>query len=68
MKDAFISFSHKPLIVMVVCVFTATLAIFLLCSVIDLMRIQFFKLIKVGKLYEIIDNKVTRLCLKVFKE
>lgn len=68
MEDAFISFSYKPLIVMVVCVFTATLAIFLLCSVIDLIRIQFFKLIKINKLCEFIDNKVTRLCLKVFKE
>ena len=68
MRDAFISFLHKPLLVTVAYVFTATLVIFLLCSVIDLIRIQFFKLIRVGRLCEIIDNKITGLYLKVFKE
>ena len=67
-KDAFITFLYKPLIVMVVCVFAATLAIFVLCSAIDLIRIQIFKLIRVGRLCEIIDNKFKGLYLKIFKE
>ncbi len=68
MKDAFISFADKSLIVMIVGVITVALAIFLLCSVIDLIRIQFFKLLRVDRLCVFIDNKITGLYLKVFKE
>jgi len=68
MKDAFDAFAHKPTVIVVLCVLTATLSIFLLCSAIDLIRIQFFKLIRINKFCEIIDGKISKLYLKVFKE
>ena len=66
-KDAFIVLAQKPIIIMVAGILIATLLIFLICSVIDLIRIQFFKLIKLGKLCEIIDNKVAGLCQRFLK-
>lgn len=66
-KDAFVSFASKPLALMPLYILAATLVIFLLCSAIDLVRIQFFKLIKMDRLCEIIGSKITRIYQKVFR-
>ena len=67
-KSAFASFASKSPVVMVLCVIAATLAIFVICAAIDLIRIQFFKLIRVNKLCEFTDKKIRLLYGKVFKE
>ncbi len=65
-KDAFVSFTTKSPIFMILCVIAASLAIFVLCTIIELLRIQIFKLIKVGKLSEFIARKINDFYLKVF--
>lgn len=67
-KDAFDMVAHKHAVIVVLCVLTATLSIFLLCSAIDLIRIQLFKLIRINSFCEIIDDKISRLYIKVFRE
>ena len=67
-KDAFSAIANKHIFIMLLYVLVATMTIFLLCSVIDLGRIQFFKLIKVDHLCEIMDEKITKLWQRVFKE
>ena len=66
-KNAFVSFTNKPVILMVALILISVLAIFVLCAVIDLLRIQLFKLVKVGKLSEAIDNKITSTYSCIFK-
>ncbi len=66
-KNNFASFAHKPFVVMLICIISTTLVIFLLCSAIELLRIQLFKLLKVNKMCEFIDNKATYLYSKIFK-
>ncbi|MBQ5602728.1 MAG: hypothetical protein IIU77_07915, partial [Clostridia bacterium] len=67
-KDAFAPFVNKHFAIMIAYIFIAVLAIFILCSIIELLRIRLFKLLKVGKLCEIIENKLNGLYLKVFKD
>lgn len=67
-KNAFVSFADKSPIIMLLCVFAATTVVFMVCALIEWIRIKLFKLIKVGKLCEIIDNKFNGLYLKVFKD
>lgn len=66
-KDAFVSFVTKSPIAMILCVILASLAIFVLCAIIELLRIQIFKLIKVSKLSEIIARKINDFYLRVFE-
>jgi surface polysaccharide O-acyltransferase-like enzyme len=66
LKDAFAPFVNKHFAIMIAYIFIAVLAIFISCSIIELLRIGLFKLLKVGKLCEIIENKLNGLYLKVF--
>lgn len=66
-KDAFVSFATKSPIIMILCVAAASLSIFVLCTIIELLRIQIFKLLKVSKLSEFIARKINDFYLKVFK-
>lgn len=66
-KDAFAGFANKPIVIMVFAALGASLAIYLLCSAIDLLRIQLFKLLRIGKLCEMIDHKITKLSMKVLE-
>lgn len=66
--SAFSSFASKSPVVMVICVIAATLAIFVICAAIDLLRIQLFKLIRVNKLCEFTDKKINKLYGKFFKD
>ena len=66
-KDAFSSFAHKPVAVMLLSVVIATISIFGLCTAIELARIQFFKLIRVNCWSENIGNAINKLFLRVFK-
>ena len=67
LKDAFVSFANMNAVVSVIVIFIATLAIFVICSLLDLLRIQAFKFIRIGKLCEFIENKLTNIYSKVFK-
>ena len=66
-NGAFISFASKSPIAMIICVMAASLAIFVLCGIIELLRIQIFKAIKVNKLSEFIARKINDFYLKVFE-
>ena len=66
-NNAFVSFATKSPIVMIICVILASLAIFALCTIIELLRIEIFKLIKVSKLSESIARKINDFYLKVFE-
>ncbi len=68
MKDAFVSFIDKPIAVMTIFVFITALAIFVSCSMIELLRIQLFKLLRVGKLCELIDHRINYYYLKLFEK
>lgn len=67
-QNAFVSFVHKPIIITVLCVFATTLLIFLVSSLIDLIRIRLFRLIKVPELSNFLDRKISELIKKLFKE
>lgn len=66
-NNAFVSFATKSPIAMIICVILASLAIFVLCTIIELLRIEIFKLIKVSKLSEFIARKTNDFYLKVFE-
>ncbi len=66
-NGAFVSFASKPVIVMVLCVLVTAFVICVICSIIDMLRIQFFKLIRVKKISEFIDGKITCFYEKIFK-
>ena len=68
LKDAFVSFAHTSGLLMIVCTLAVTLIIFLLCAVIDLLRIQLFKLLRVAQLCESVNRYVVRLFSKVSEE
>ncbi len=57
-KDAFKPFLQKPTYLIVIYILVATIAIFLVCAVIELIRIQLFKLLRINNLCEIIDKKI----------
>ncbi len=67
-KDMFVPLVNKPVIIMIACVLVGTFGIFIICSIIELLRIQFFKLIKINKLSEIIENKTNRIYIKIFNK
>lgn len=58
-RDAFAVLAHKPIIAMVAGVLAAALSIFLLCSVIDLVRIWIFRLVGIDKLCKRVGSKIT---------
>lgn len=60
-KDAFVSFVQKPTMGMILYVLITTLSIYVVCTVIELLRIKLFELTKVSKCCEMIDNKVNDL-------
>lgn len=66
-KDAFVSFATKTPIVMILCIIVASVAIFVLCAIIELLRIQIFKSIKVSQLSEFMAQKINDFYLKVFE-
>lgn len=66
-KDAFVSFATKTPIAMILCIIVASVAIFVLCAIIELLRIQIFKLIKVSQLSEFMAQKINDFYLKVFE-
>ncbi len=55
-------------IIMIFYVLLSAIIIFSICSAIDLLRIQLFKFLKINRLCEILDNKISGLYLRVFKE
>ena len=68
LADSLLPLINRSPLVMVVGVTAATLAIFVLCSGLDWLRIQLFKLLRVDKLCEFIHHKFTELYLKIFKD
>ena len=66
LKDAFGPIADKPAVIMVPCVFGATLLVFAVCAALELLRIRIFKLIRVEKLCEVIANQCNRLYYKFF--
>lgn len=68
LKDAFAGFANQSFAIMPLSVLAVTLAIFLSCSVIDLIRIRIFKLIRINRLCEMIDDQITKRLLKKFAE
>ena len=66
-NNAFVSFADKSPITMTFFVIVASLGIFVLCAIIELLRIQIFKLIKINKLSEFIAAKMNGFCLRVFE-
>lgn len=66
-KDAFVSFATKSPIAMILCVIVASLAIFVLCTIIELLRIQIFKAVKVSKLSEFVARKISIFYMRVFE-
>ncbi len=60
LKNAFVGFIEKPVMIMVLYVLLTALAIFLVCAIVELLRIQIFKLFRIGKLCEWIDRKINK--------
>lgn len=65
-KNAFVSFATQSPMVMILLVIAASLSIFVLCTIIELLRIQVFKLLKVGKLSQWIARKMNDMYLRFF--
>lgn len=61
-------FAKNDSMLVFVYVFISIVLTFLVCSLIDWIRIQIFKLFKIKRLSEIIDDKVQKLWLKIFKD
>ena len=57
----------KTPIAMILCIIVASVAIFVLCTIIELLRIQIFKLLKVSKLTEFIARRINDFYLRVLK-
>lgn len=66
-NGAFISFASKPVLVMVLYVLITAFVIFVICSVIDMLRIQLFKLIRVKNISEFVGRKITFFYKKIIK-
>lgn len=66
-EDAFVSFAAKSPIAMTLCVIVASLVIFVLCTIIEMLRIQIFKAVKVSKLSEFAARKISNFYLRVFE-
>lgn len=66
-NNAFVSFADKSPIAMAFFAIAASLGIFVLCAIIELLRIQIFKLIKMNKLSEFIAAKMNGFYLRVFE-
>ena len=67
LKDAFVFLAQKNAVVMLLGVVAATIGIFLVCAIIDLLRIQLFKLIRINKLCEFIANNIKKVYSKFFE-
>lgn len=67
LKNAFSDLASAPFYLTVPGVLAATLAIFLLCSLLDLLRIRLFSLLKVGQLSAILANVCRAIYKKVFR-
>lgn len=68
LKNAFVPLAHKSLIVVLLGTIAATFVIFTACAVIELLRIQLFKLLKISKLCEKIDAIIHKLYQKIFSK
>ena len=66
-KDAFVSFATKSPLEMIGLVTVASVVIFAACVIIELLRIELFKLIKVGKLSDWIAQKMNVFYFRFFK-
>lgn len=67
-RNAFASLGQKSLILMILGIFAAVLAVFLICAIIEFLRILLFKLIRINGLCEFIARKFDSLYSKVFEK
>lgn len=67
LNGAFSAFVNTSPAVMVLLVIGTTILVFLGCSVIDLLRVQLFKLLKTDKLCVLIYNIINRAYCRIFK-
>ena len=65
---SFVLFAYESPAVMALCVVAASVAILVGCTVIELLRIQLFKLLKVDTLCEKIDAVIHKLYGKIFSK
>ena len=68
LSNAFISFTNKSIPAMLLYAVAAALGIFILCGAIDWLRLWLFKLVKVGRLCEKIEESFQLLYVKIFGE
>ena len=66
MSNKFMWLVEKPIIVMILGAIGITAVIFLACAAIDWIRILLFKLVRINKLCEFIDNKIQKIYTKIF--
>lgn len=59
--NSFVPLANKPLVILLLAVFGGAFIIFTICSLIDLLRIRLFRLIKVNALSEAVENKTKRI-------
>lgn len=67
-KDAFTDFANKTPFVMVFLVLITSFAIFTICTIIELLRMQLFNFLRIDQLSENIDNKINWLYLRIFEK
>jgi hypothetical protein len=65
MKNRFVAYADFNPIIMIILVFATAIGIFMLCSLIDFIRVQLFRLLKVKKLSIKIENFITALVNKI---
>jgi len=63
---AFASFGEMSLLNLLACTLLTAFLIYLVCAVIDLLRIQLFKILHVHRLCEILEARLLRLYAKLF--
>lgn len=67
LKDAFVSFIDMSVVLMLAYITITVVVIFLICSAIDLLRIQFFKFVRVNRISEFLGEKITRIYVMIFE-
>ena len=68
MKKAFESFAQMPVILMVACVFGMVSVIFVICALVDHLRIGLFRLLRIAKLSESLSDKLNAVYSKRFPD
>lgn len=61
MKGCFVNWVYMPFIQLFLCLFVVWIGVYLLASLIDFIRIQLFKLIRINKLSVLIESKINIL-------